>query len=138
MSYKELDQLGTMAQSFHFQVTPAKNKCSNARASNCVCMTGKVGGDTPGGCFQRAPDCPKEARYCCPKGTVGRPKRYSNVMRSSIQTLPPAQNPGIHAQDVRKRTLICVILVLIRTTLSGQIIVNFHGTRDHPSFKTIF
>ncbi len=78
MSYKELNQLGTMAQSFHFQVTPAKSKCSNAQASNCVCMTGKVGGDTPGGCFQRAPDCPEEARYCCPKGTVGRPKRYPN------------------------------------------------------------
>ena len=78
MSYKPLNQLGTMAQSFHFEVTPGKNDClSKARASNCVCMTGE-GNSTPGGCFQRAPNCPGLARYCCPKGSVGRPKRYSN------------------------------------------------------------
>ncbi len=79
MSYKHLDELGTMAQSFHFKVTPGKNDClAKAKASNCVCMTGEVGGVTPGGCYQRAPNCPGLAKYCCPKGSVGRPKRYSN------------------------------------------------------------
>ncbi len=78
MSYKPLKDLGTMAQSFHFKVTPGKNDClAKAKASNCVCMTG-LDNSTPGGCFQRADNCPDLARFCCPKGMVGRPRRYSN------------------------------------------------------------
>lgn len=78
-SYQTLDNLGTMSQSFHFEVTKGKRGpgCSKARASNCVCNVGKYN-DTPGGCFQRSEDCPELHRYCCPKGTIGRPKLTSN------------------------------------------------------------
>ncbi len=85
MSYKKLDVLGTMDQSFHFRVTPEKRMCSNpARASNCVCNAGGAGKTNPpdGVCQQWSEfDCPKLSKFCCPKGTVGRPKTYSNGYR---------------------------------------------------------
>jgi len=49
MSYKTLSETGTMAQSFHFNVTPAKKFCPEASGSNCVCMAGGKNKSTMGG-----------------------------------------------------------------------------------------
>jgi hypothetical protein len=81
MSYKKLDALGTMDQSFHFQVTPEKRMCSLARASNCVCDAGGIGECNDTQCCQYTKNCPKLAKFCCGKGTVGRPKIYNNGYR---------------------------------------------------------
>jgi len=102
MSYKTLSDTGTMNQSFHFEVTPQKNFCGSvASASNCVCLAGgKDKVSQPGDqCFQYSEkDCPELSKFCCPKGTVGRPKVYSNGYRfeytrvgSRLKPWPPCQ-----------------------------------------------
>ena len=80
MSYKSLGAIGTMEQSFHFNVTPQKKFCSEARCTNRVCMAGGENKSTMGDqCVQESElGCPQLAKFCCPKGTVGRPKKYSN------------------------------------------------------------
>ena len=107
MSYKTLGETGTMAQSFHFEVTPQKSLCVPvARASNCVCMAGGKGRCTTGDCCQRSADCPELAKFCCPKGTIGRPKVYPNGYRfeytrigSHPEPWPPCPNkPRANAQ----------------------------------------
>ena len=97
MSYANLGELGTMQQSFHFEVTPAKKHCSNpAQASNCVCNAGGAGKTNPpdGVCQQWSEfNCPKLSKFCCPKGTIGRPKVYENGYRfmwsNPVQNLKP-------------------------------------------------
>ena len=72
-----LEETGTMAQSFHFQVTPEKagSDCLKATKGNCMLDIG-YGHSTPGGWVQTDTlGCPKLKAYCCPKGMYGRPKR---------------------------------------------------------------
>ena len=72
-----LEETGTMAQSFHFRVTPEKAgpACVYAQGGNCMLNIG-AGHSTPGGSVQTDTlGCPKLKAYCCPKGMVGRPKR---------------------------------------------------------------
>ncbi len=72
-----LEETGTMAQSFHFQVTPEKagEDCLGAQRGNCMLNIG-YGQSTPGGSVQTDTiGCPKLKAYCCPKGMVGRPKK---------------------------------------------------------------
>jgi len=95
MSYKTLGETGTMAQSFHFNVTPEKKFCSEAAGSNCVCMAGGKNKSTMGGqCVQESEiGCPNLSKFCCSKGTVGRPKRYSNGYSFEYTTIGANMKP---------------------------------------------
>ena len=97
MSYKTLSETGTMAQSFHFNVTPEKKLCSSvAQASNGVCDAGGAGKSSQPGdqCQQWSEfNCPNLSKFCCPKGTVGRPKRYSNGYSFEYTTIGSKMKP---------------------------------------------
>ena len=85
MSYATLGETGTMQNGFHFEVTPQKKYCSPvAQASNCVCNAGGAGKSSQPGdqCQQWSEfNCPTLSKFCCPKGTIGRPKVYPNGYR---------------------------------------------------------
>ena len=77
MSYKTLEQTGTEQVSFHFSVDPAKTNC----LSN------------------------PNAKYCCPKGMVGRPKVESNGYRFEYNRIGMPQSPC----SSKKQKNICII-----------------------------
>lgn len=74
--YTTLEQQGTMEQSFHFEVPWQKRgkACLLARGTNCMLDVGD-GGSTLAGEYQDAANCPDLSNFCCPKGTIGMPKR---------------------------------------------------------------
>jgi len=74
--YTTLKQQGTLEQSFHFEVPWQKRgrACLEARGTNCMLDKG-INGSTLAGEFQDAANCPALSNFCCPKGSIGRPKR---------------------------------------------------------------